>query len=327
MSDAATSSMWAKLRDKMPSHDEAMSTSSAGIVRDGRELLFGMDRRSHLHLLIPVDEAPEGDSPVDLQGLRVRHRIIEGGHQYLDLIASPAHEHLFSPLTGEILTAVIEEGRKPWKAVNTIVRAWQSAWKPIIPEMSKLVQVGLFGELLTLEKIMIPARGPEAVYLWSGPEYERHDFICDEIHLEVKTTRKDRHEHTISRRDQLDTPTGRELIVVSVLLEESIGGTESVATKMDKIVDLIRTDSAATDSFMAKMIQLGWTDELRRSGQLLRFNLRDAHIYQVDDTFPRLPAELVIPDGVVGIRYNINLTNIPSLGVDAAIDIVRHGCS
>ena len=93
----------------------------------------------------------------------------------------------------------------------------------------------------------------------------------------------------------------------------------------DEIINLIRSDAAATDVFMAKMIQVGWTDELRRSGQLLCFHLRDAHIYEVDDHFPRLPAELVVPDGVVGIRYTIDLTNIPSLDVDDAIDIVRHG--
>ena len=323
MFDGPTSAMWSQLRANKPVHDEALTTTTAGILQDGQELLYGIDRRSDLHLLIPVDGSPTGDKPADLQGLRIRHRIIEGEVHYLDLAASAAHERLFSPLASEILNAVTVQGRNPWKAANTIIRAWQSAWRPTTPEMSKTVQVGLFGELLTLEKIMIPALGPESIHLWSGPEAERHDFVGNKIHLEVKTTRKSRHEHEISRIDQLSTPADRKLIVVSLLLEESIAGAESVATKMDDILDLIRSNAAASDAFMAKMIRVGWSDELRRSGQLLRFHLRGSHIYEVNKRFPCLPAGFVPSEGVVAIRYTIDLTNIPFLGVDDAIEAIR----
>lgn len=169
---------------------------------------------------------------------------------------------------------------------------------------------------------MIPALGPEAIHLWSGPEYERHDFVGNRIHIEVKTTRKSLHEHEISRIDQLNAPAGRKLILVSVSLEESVAGTESVATKMDEVIDLIRSDSAASDAFMAKMAQIGWSDELRRSGELLRFHLRDAQIYEVNEAFPRLPAGFLCPDGIVAIKYTVDLANIPSIGVDDAIAVV-----
>jgi len=325
MSDAPTPSVWAELRANRPAHDDALATANAGTMYNGREILFGIDRRSDLHLLIPVDGAPPEDMPQDLQGLRVRHRIIEGHHHCLDLVAAAAHERLFSPLVGEVLTAVLDQNRSPWKAVSSIIRAWQSAWKPTIPEMSKTVQVGLFGELLTLERIMIPALGPDAIHLWSGPDSERHDFVGPSVHLEVKTTRKSRHEHEISRIDQLDFPEGRRLILVSILLEKSLAGTESVATKMDEIIDLVRGDPAASDEFMAKMIRLGWNEELRRTGQLLHFHIRGSHIYEVNDQFPRLPPDFVPPEGVVAIQYTIDLANLPFLGVDDAIDVVRGG--
>lgn len=317
--------MWARLRADIPRHEDAISVASAGKMPDGQEVLYGVDCRSDLHLLIPVDEGPPDDKPADLQGLRVRQRIVEGERRYLDLTASAAHERLFSPLAGEVLSAVVDQGRKPWKAVSSIIRAWQSAWKPIVPVMSKTSQVGLFGELLTLERIMIPALGPQSVHLWSGPAYERHDFVGETVHLEVKTTRKSRHEHQISRLDQLGTPEGRKLVIVSILLEESVAGAESVATKMDEVVDLIRANAEATDTFLAKMVQIGWSDEMRRSGQLLRFHLRDANIYVVDGTFPRLPPDFVCPDGVVAITYTIDLANVPSIGVDDAIQLVRDG--
>ena len=327
MSDAPTPSIWAGLRADRPTHDDALATATAGIMPDAREILYGIDRRSDLHLLIPVDGGPPGDMPQDLQGLRVRHRLVEGQRHCLDLVAAAAHERLFSPLVGEVLTAVLDQKRSPWKAVSSIIRAWQSAWKPTIPEMGKTVQVGLFGELLTLKEIMIPALGPESIYSWSGPDSERHDFVSTAVHLEVKTTRKSRHEHEISRVDQLDFPEGRRLILVSILLEESVAGAESVATKMDEIIDLVRGDPAASDEFMARMIRLGWNEELRRTGQLLQFHLRGSHIYEVNDLFPRLPSGFVPPEGVVAIRYTIDLTNLPFLGVDDAIEGVRGGSS
>jgi hypothetical protein len=54
------------------------------------------------------------------------------------------------------------------KAVNSVIRAWQSAWRPTVPVLSKTAQVGLFGELLTLEKNHDPSARPEAIHFWSG---------------------------------------------------------------------------------------------------------------------------------------------------------------
>lgn len=323
MPNAPTAELWARLRQERPGHEDALSTERAGTRADGREILFGMDHRSGLHLLIPVNDDHDGERPPDLQGLRVRHRIVSGDSHYLDLTANAAHERLFTPLAADVLHAVTDMGRDPWKAVSSIVRSWQSAWRPVAPEMSKTIQVGLFGELLTLERIMLEALGPPVVHLWSGPESERHDFVGEAIHVEVKTTRRSRHEHEISRLDQLDVSAGRRLLFVSILLEESLAGRETVGTKMDEIIERIRIDPAATDAFMSKMIRLGWSDELRRSGQLLRFDLRDSHIFEVDSSFPRMPSGFVPPDGVFGLKYSIDLANIPSMDISEAIALLR----
>ncbi|CAJ0805140.1 hypothetical protein LMG18095_04207 [Ralstonia thomasii] len=195
--------------------------------------------------------------------------------------------------------------------------------------MDKIVQVGLFGELLVLRSLMIPTIGPIAVDQWSGPDSERHDFVGDRLHVEVKTTRKSRPEHEISRLDQLRAPAGRQLLFVSVQLEESIGGDESLATQVDAIVDMLRGDAAALDLFMTKMANMGWSEEVRGSGELLRFFLRGAEVFSVDDDFPRLPDDFIPPSGVVTVKYTIDLANLPSLGIEEVSEIIRganHGC-
>lgn len=323
MPDVPFSEAWVRLRRCRPSHEGAYATESVASQSGGKEILIGVDSRSDLHLLIPVDGAGDGQRPPDLQGLRVRHQVFSGDSHYLDLSAGGAHERLFGPLAADVIRAVVDEKREPWKAVNATVLAWRSAWKPVALQMTKTTQVGLFGELLTLERIMLPAVGPQVVHLWSGPESERHDFVGDDVHLEVKTTRKSRHEHEISRVDQLDLPDGRRLLLVSIQLEQSLAGTHTVASKMDDVVELIRSDPAATDAFMTKMVQLGWTEELRRTGQLLRFEIRDSLIFEVDGAFPRLPPGFELPQGVVAIRYSIDLANVPSISVDETIEILR----
>ena len=322
MVDGLTPTHWSQLRALRPQSEDALTVIP--IIVDGNEttLSSAMDQAGLLHLLIPVAKGPAGAPPADLNGLKVRHRRLETG-DVLDLSAPPSHEQVFTPFCNEIVDAVVRQSREPWKAVAAIVRAWQSAWKPARQSMDKIVQVGLFGELLLLRSVMIPTLGPAAVDQWSGPDSERHDFVGGQLHIEVKTTRKSRPEHEISRIDQLRAPAGCRLLFVSVQLEESVGGDESLATSVDAIVDLLRGDSAALDLFMTKMANMGWSEEVRNSGELLRFFIRGAEVYSVDDDFPRLPDDFLMPSGVVSVKYTVDLANLPSLGIDEVGEIIR----
>jgi hypothetical protein len=324
MADGPTREQWAELRTRRPASDDALSTIP--IASDGIEtqLFMAIDIAGNLHLLIPVQRGPIDSKPPDLNGLKVRHRRLETG-EFLDLVASPSHEQVFTPVCKDVLTAVLVEQRDPWMAVAAIIRAWQSAWRPARQEMDKTVQVGLFGELLVLQTLMIPCLGPAAVDQWSGPESERHDFVGDCLHIEVKTTRKSRHEHEMSRLDQLRVPSGCQLLFVSIQLEQSVGGNETLASRMDAIIDLLRSDAAALDNFMAKMVNLGWSEEMRNSGELLRFFVREAFVYAVDNDFPRLPDDFRPPSGVVSVKYTVDLANLPALGLEEATEIIKAG--
>jgi hypothetical protein len=256
----------------------------------------------------------------------VRHRQLENYGEYLDLVAAACHQSIFSPLCAEVLNSIVEQERRPWEAVFSTIRAWQAAWKVSAPSMEKTVQVGLYGELLALELIMIPALGPRAVHHWSGPDGERHDFVGAQIHLEVKTTRKRKHEHEISRVDQLSVPAGRRLLFVSLLLEESSMGTKTLADRIDAIAELLRSDAAAADAFQVKLVRIGWSEEMRRTGELLRFHDDlDSVILPVDGRFPRLPDDFVLPPGVVSLKYTVDLANLPGLGMDEVLAQVQDG--
>lgn len=322
MVDGPIPRQWADLRASRPLSEDALATLPVTLDGQDTTLSIAMDQAGSLHLLIPVGRGPAGAPPPDLNGLRVRHRRLETG-EVIELSAPPSHEPVFTPFCREVADAVVVECREPWAAVAATVRNWQSAFRPLRSGMDKTVQVGLVGELLVLRSLMIPALGPAAVHQWSGPDSERHDFVGERLHLEVKTTRKDRPEHEISRLDQLRVPGGRQLLFVSVMIEQSAAGAETLATQLDATVEQLRGDAAALDAFMARMVAMGWSEEMRNSGELLRFSVRGASVYAVDDDFPRLPDDFVPPSGVVAVKYTIDLANLPELDFDEALGIVR----
>lgn len=322
MVDIPTARHWNNLRQSRPVSDDELALVSVEIAGVPTGLSIGMDSRGWLHLLVPCGDGSPGQSVPDLNCLKVRQRTLDES-AFIELSAPPSHERVFTPFCREIIAAVCEEGREPWRALSAIVRAWQSAWKPVRPEMDKTTQVGLFGELVVLRYLLIPALGAGAVESWSGPAFERHDFVLDHLHIEVKTTRKSRPEHEISRLDQLHVPAGKDLLLVSIQLEETAAGRETLATQLDAVIDELRGDSFALDSLMTKMVNIGWSDEIRTSGELMRFELRDSGIFPVDEGFPRLPESFSPPSGVVGLRYTIDLVNVPTIGMEEAIHRVQ----
>lgn len=303
---------WRELRVRRPPGENLSLTSP--VLRDDEDtgLELAVDAAGALHLLVPVDGPPDRELPQDLNGLRLRLAQV-GETRCLDIQSPAAHEIMFAALCGQVIEAIVGERRDPWAAAISIVRSWQSAWRPLRQPMSRREQVGLAGELLMLQMVWMKAIGTEAIHFWSGPDNERHDFVSEHLNMEVKATTRSRHEHEISRVDQLLAPEGRRLLFASVQLEESAAGAQSLATLIDALIDDVRCDAAAVDGFLTRLNALNWIDDMRRSPELLRFHYRDAQIFEVDDEFPGLPQDFRLPPGVLSIRYTISLANLPVL--------------
>ncbi|MNT76885.1 hypothetical protein D3C72_2159430 [compost metagenome] len=68
---------------------------------------------------------------------------------------------------------------------------------------------------------------------------------------------------------------------------------------------------------------MGWSEEMRSSGELLRFFVRDSAVYAVDEDFPRLPDSFLPPSGIVAVKYTVDLANLPSLDADEVIAVIK----
>ncbi len=303
-----TQERWALLRAQRPPYEDIYEQAT----EDLETALIGVSSDGRLHLLLAVDVAPQ-NLPPDLQSLQVR--ILEGGQIWLDVSARSHHEELLTLVANKVLHAICIEGRNPAVSVERIIDDMRAALRPLAPDLGATEQIGLFGELWVLSNVMFPTLGPQACHLWSGPESERHDFVGQEVHVEVKTTTRSEPKHEISRLDQLKPPINKRLLFVSVMLEKSLGGDETLADRVDEIRGKLGSDGHALDVFDSRLAQLGWHEGLRQTGALLRFTFRDVHVFEVTGTFPRLPDDYVPPLGVTGIKYNINVGSLPSLDV------------
>lgn len=310
-----TQDRWASLREQRLPHEDIYEQAA----EDLEAALIGVSDDGRLHLLLVIDVAPQ-NLPPDLQSLQVR--ILEGGQTWLDVSARSHHEELLTLLANKVLHAIRIEGRDPAVSVERIIDDMRAALRPLAPDLSAAEQIGLFGELWVLSNVLLPSIGPRVSHLWSGPESERHDFVGQGVHVEVKTTTRSEPKHEISRFDQLKAPADKRLLFVSVMLERSLGGDETLADRVDEIREKLVSDGRALDVFDSRLGQLGWHEGLRQTGALLRFTFRDVHVFEVAGSFPRLPDDYVPPLGVTGVRYSINVGSLPSLDISEVQEVL-----
>lgn len=310
-----TQARWASLREQRLPHEDIYEQAA----EDLEAALIGVSDDGRLHLLLAIDVAPQ-NLPPDLQSLQVR--ILEGGQTWLDVSARSHHEELLTLVANKVLYAIRIEGRDPAVSVERIIDEMRAALRPLAPDLSTAEQIGLFGELWVLSNVLLPTVGTRVSHLWSGPESERHDFVGQGVHVEVKTTTRSEPKHEISRFDQLKAPASKRLLFVSVMLERSLGGDETLADRVDEIREKLGSDGHALDVFDSRLAQLGWHEGLRQTGALLRFTFRDVHVFEVAGNFPRLPDDYMPPSGVTGIKYSINVGSLPSLDVSEVREVL-----
>lgn len=303
-----THERWVLLREQRPPHEDIYEQATEHL----EAALIGVSDDGRLHLLLAIDVAPL-TLPPDLQSIQVR--VLEGVQIWLDVSARSHHEELLTLVANKVIYAIRIEGRDPAVSVERIIDDMRAALRPLTPDLGTTEQIGLFGELWVLSNVLFPTLGSRVCQLWSGPESERHDFVGQGVHVEVKTTTRSEPKHDISRLDQLKAPVDKRLLFVSVMLERSLGGDETLADRVDEIREKLGSDGHALDIFDSRLAQLGWHEGLRQTGALLRFTFRDVHVFEVAGNFPRLPDHYVPPLGVTGVKYSINVGSLPSLDV------------
>jgi len=315
--DWVTTERWSKLRESLGSNSFIRDP-----IMDGdrfTDYALGVDDDARLHLMVQVPDDYD-NLPPDLNDITIRYA--ESDCLVVDISADAALEIIINPVFEAIIRGC-QDGRRPVMVITEHLERIRKAFARAGSEISENKQIGLVGELMVMHHIIIPAIGERAATQWSGPLAEKHDFVGNEIHVEVKSTTKSMDQHEISRIDQLRAPENKRLLLASVQLEKSIAGEHTVATMRDIIIADLNNNGPALDVFERKIQAMGWHERLVQSGTLLRFNLRSLSVFAVEGAFPRLPDNYVPPRGVVSITYTINVAACPTMEKENVIELVK----
>ena len=183
------------------------------------------------------------------------------------------------------------------------------------PRLSEDQEIGLFGELIALNRLIDAIGEERALPAWLGPQSEEHDFVLEDYDVEVKTTRSERRTHVIHGLGQLAPTPGRPLRLMSVQVTRA-GAADRALTLPGMIERLRGRLRVGRTHFDGKLADLGWQDAHADRLYTTRLLLRsEPRFYVVDDAFPALTPTgiariLTHPEMMGGVDYRIDVTDL-----------------
>lgn len=186
------------------------------------------------------------------------------------------------------------------------------------PRLSEDEEIGLFGELIALGRLITNLGEDAALAAWLGPRSEEHDFVLPDGDVEVKTTKADRRVHVIHGAGQLTPAPGRPLHLMSIQITRAGAATRG-RTLPEVIEDIRGRLRRGRTDFDGKLDSLGWDGRRAESLYTTRFILRsEPAFYAVDDAFPAITAAglariLQRPELVRAVAYRIDVTALESI--------------
>lgn len=287
-----------------------------------------VDRKCLLILQCNAASAPKGKLP-KLKGIEVARSEPEaGGSLMVSLkLTDNQHRDIFHRLCLDIVQAASAARSEVEAGETFLARTWR--WHHLLrggsdSRLSVEEQKGLIGELLVLERFLIPLFGPaDATGAWVGPTGSPKDFECGRIAIEAKARRGAARPYVaISSEHQLDASGCDALLLYVVELDAAPQDAASAFTVTDvacRIAERIAADApAVVERFEGQLVAAGFSREDDYSSfPWISGPHRFLHV--VED-FPRImPA--MFKSGVERVRYDLSLVECEQFRVDD--DFVR----
>jgi hypothetical protein len=178
-------------------------------------------------------------------------------------------------------------------------------------------QIGLLGELLVLERLVMNG-GPPALDSWIGPLHEPHDFRLGRSEYEVKTTICTQRIHTIHGAEQLVPTKGCKLFLLSVLLGPAGKGDGfSLAGKVQRLSALLEKAHAQANRFQQSLRTCGFREEDSAHYSRLFAIRRPLAVVPVDAKFPAITRKVIqstlgaaLGSRIGGLQYDVDVEGL-----------------
>lgn len=303
----------------------AVSISARRVSRSSRwNLYWAVDvDRNYLLILQHGKAISRSQNLPNLRGLRVEVQPADNDKDVRIVIRlmDSDHKDIFLRFCHDIVDATVLSHTEEQAVNRFLSRTWQ--WHRLLQDsrdnrLSDSEQRGLIGELVALEKHVLPAVGPYfAVKSWTGPLGTPHDFEISRTHLEVKVRNTASPYVTISSERQLDLDSADRLFLYVSEVAVAREG-ESQAQTLAELAKRVRgiladQDMAALELFEDRLFTVGfnWTDDYDDKF----WSIGRESLYEVRDGFPRIAPSMLL-QGVGRVRYTVSLSQCKSFRID-----------
>lgn len=289
---------------EVPSIDSRISTGY-GTVR------YAIGTEGQPRLLVPIGflSSPRGLTSTSKLSVSAEHFNISGRRTtFIDIMCMDRSlDIVFAELAEEVLRR-IEDGLAPQVAVAESIEDFRELLREEHHQISDSIILGVVGELEVLRRIAVYS--PEVLVTWVGPFEQRHDFRRGCEALEVKTSgRADATLVSINGIEQLAAPANGTLHLVHVRLERVEGGSITVGSLFDSLLELGCEKRQLKNSLAA----LECDDPYSQKWNRLAFSPEGLSCYQIVEGFPRIVGSSflagILPAGLSAVEYRLDLAH------------------
>lgn len=232
-------------------------------------------------------------------------------------LESNEHRDVFTTVCNDIIQTLfsIESPLTRMNELQNCLDKWTNFFKKFgVDGLSREAQMGLFGELRWLERIIESGISlKEAVDSWKGCERSYHDFEKNGKIIEVKTTSgKEPRKVWINNERQLDERGLKSLTLYVLTLHRVESGAMTLPDMIKKIKDLIGKNMPVKGTFEEKIAMAGYLD-IQESSYITGYIRKKEEMYNVVKGFPRI---LEVPSGTGDITYSLTLSACSGFEVD-----------
>ena len=260
-----------------------------------------------------------------LRGLHVERLPADSGTRERILIRLVEREQrdIFLRFCRDIVDSTLLARTEEQAVERFLARTWR--WHRLLQggrdsRLGDEEQKGLIGELLVLERHLLPALGAaDAVRCWTGPLDSPRDFEISRIEVEAKARGPAVPRVTISSEFQLDSREAETLFLHVTEVAIASEGTPGAITLTDAAKatrSLIAAEDMATvEVFEERLAAVGfdWTHDY--SDKLWLISAQS--LYEVCDRFPRITPGM-FATGVGNVRYSVSLPECERFRVEVA---------
>jgi hypothetical protein len=190
------------------------------------------------------------------------------------------------------------------------IERWHDFLGRIRAGLSVEQRMGLFGELVFLQRVLEFNPTPLALDNWTGPQGGTRDFQFGYFDVEIKSVGKGKSRIRISSEFQLDNNDVDSLFLKVFTLCDSDHGM-SISDLATSIFEIL--DPVAKLSFQSKLDSLGAVDLSRLDRD--SWIVCDEVTFRIDDEFPSIRRS-EISDAISSVQYRLNIKGLDRFAIE-----------